>query len=177
MRIIPKPKPDEYPAYSQVYMDHVQEDDGRILERMRQSLADLRELIDDLPEEKLLFRYAEGKWTIKEILLHLVDDERIFVYRALRFARNDATPLPGFEENHYARYSGANDRSLASLFAEFATVREATLSLYEHLPEDALMRRGSADGPANERTVRAMLYHVAGHELHHVQVIRERYLS
>ena len=176
MRTIHKPKAEEYPAYSHVYMDLL-EDDGRILDHMRQNLSDLEELVDNLPEEKLLYRYAEGKWTIKEILVHLIDDERIFSYRALRYARNDPTPLHGFEENDYAYYSQANERSLESIFSEYKAVREATIALFENLPEDALMRSGLADGNINRRTVRALAYHLAGHELHHVNIIKERYLG
>ncbi|MBS1530051.1 MAG: DNA damage-inducible protein DinB, partial [Bacteroidetes bacterium] len=113
-RKIDKPQSAEYPAYSHVYMDLLQ-DDGLILRHLHDNFFKIKELIYALPEEKLYYRYAENKWTIKEILVHLVDDERIFSYRALRYARNDSTPLHGFEENDYARYSHANERSLDSI--------------------------------------------------------------
>jgi uncharacterized damage-inducible protein DinB len=127
-----------------------------------------------LPEEKLLFRYAAGKWTIKEILQHLVDDERIYAYRALRFARNDETELPGFEQDDYALYSGANGRDIVDILKEFAAVRRATISLFEGFDRAALQRAGVADGKV--MSVRAAAYHIAGHELRHLNIIRERYL-
>lgn len=179
-RKIPRPDKTEYPEYSQHYFDLIQTDDD-ILQELHDNFFALKELIYSLPADKLLFRYAEGKWTIKEILVHNIDDERIFTYRALRYARNDRTPLHGFEENHFAAWSGANERSLDSIFEEYWSVRKATLLLFQHLPEEAFLRRGSGidtDGVVkNERTVRAMAYHIAGHELNHIKVIRERYLD
>lgn len=174
MRNIPKPKKDEYPSYSGVYMDLV-ETDGQILELLKQNFLDIKNLIFSLPEEKLYFRYASGKWTIKEILVHLIDDERIYAYRALRYARNDKTPLPGFEQEDYVPWSAANERSLESLFSEYESVRNATITLFENLPEDSLRRRGNTEG--HSRTVRAMIYHIAGHELNHLKIIKEKYLK
>ena len=127
-----------------------------------------------LPKARLLHRYAEGKWTIKEILGHIVDDERIYVYRALRFARNDSTELPGFEQDHYAQYSEANKREITDLLDEFALVRRSTIAFFKSLDNTALMRTGVANG--NRVSVRALAYHIAGHELHHMNIIRERYL-
>jgi len=179
-RKISKPQTGEYPAYSHIYMDLLQ-DDGLILKHLHDNFFKLRELIYALPEEKLYYRYAENKWTIKEILVHLVDDERIFSYRALRYARNDATPLHGFEENNYARYSHANERSLDSIFEEYWAVRQATILLFQNLPEGSFMRSGEAidiDGVIkNRRTVRTLAYHIAGHELRHINIIKERYLN
>ena len=178
-KTIQKPKPDEYPAYSHIYMDLLA-DDGNILEHLWENFKHIKAFINNLPDEKLYYRYADGKWTIKEILVHLIDDERIFSYRALRYARNDSTPLPGFDENHYALYSNANDRSLASIFDEYETVRKATISLFNNMPDDSFMRKGTGietDGSIiNERTVRCLAYHIAGHELRHFNVIKERYL-
>jgi len=175
LRKIGKPKAGEYPSYSESYMELVADDDD-ILEHLRQNFFAIKELIYNLPEEKLYYRYAEGKWTIKEILVHLIDDERIFAYRALCYARNDKTALPGFEQDDYTLYSGANERSLASIFEEYEAVRTATICLFNSLPEDAFMRRGVLTGNTNERTVRALVYHIAGHELQHIKVIKERYL-
>lgn len=179
MRPIPKPKPEEYPAYSHIYMDLL-EDDSNILEHLRQNLAKLKEFIYSLPEEKLLYRYAENKWTIKEILIHNIDDERIFAYRALRYGRNDTTPLHGFEQDDYAYYSKVIERSLDSIFEEYESVREATITLFENMPDEAFDRGGSGislNGEVmNRRTVRALAYHIAGHELHHLNVIKERYV-
>ncbi len=176
MRSIPKPKPEEYPAYAHIYLDLMAKD-GRVLDHMWNNFLTLKALVSQLSEEQLHYRYAEGKWTIKEILVHLIDDERIYTYRALRFARHDETDLPGFDQDHYARYSNANERSITSILDEYEAVRKATLQLYEHLPEEALMRGGTADGPAHYRTVRAFIYHLAGHELRHLNIIKEKYLS
>jgi uncharacterized damage-inducible protein DinB len=123
----------------------------------------------------LLHRYAAAKWTIKEVLVHVVDDERIYAYRALRFARGDRTQLPGFEQDDYTPLSGANQRPLDDILAEYAAVREATIALFRGLPEEALLRSGVADG--KRASVRALGYHIAGHEAHHVSILRERYLG
>ena len=180
MRKIDKPVPGEYPEYSKIYMDLL-EDDGQILERLWRNFIAIRDFIYKVPEEKLYYRYTEGKWTIKEILVHLIDDERIFTYRALRYARNDSTPLHGFDENSYARFSNANRRSLYSIFDEYEAVRKSTLSLFQNLPEDCFLRSGSGieidNSIVNERTVRGLVYHIAGHELRHFNVIKERYLD
>jgi len=170
---IPKPEPGEYAPYVNSYIELLP-DDGRILDHLRDNLTATTDFIRALPEEKLTYRYADGKWTIKEILAHLSDDERIYAYRALRFARNDKTELPGFEQDDFARESGANERNLAELLAEFAAVRNATLALFESFPEQVLIRTGVANG--NVMSVRAIAYHLAGHELRHLRVIRERYL-
>jgi uncharacterized damage-inducible protein DinB len=173
MRKIEKPREGEYAPYAIMYIGLLP-DDGRILGHLGEYYRRTKELILSLPEEKLTYRYAEGKWTIKEILLHLSDDERIYAYRALRFARDDATELPGFEQDAYAAVSGANERSAASLLRELGTVRRATISLFAGLDDRALLRAGVANG--NVMSVRAAAYHIAGHELHHVSIIRERYL-
>ncbi|MBX2876106.1 MAG: DinB family protein [Saprospiraceae bacterium] len=176
MRSIPKPAPEEYPAYSHIYLD-LMADDGRVLDHMWDNFLSIKALASSLSEEQLQYRYAEGKWTIKEILVHLIDDERIYTYRALRFARNDQTDLPGFDQEHYARFSDANQRSIESILEEYEAVRQATLQMYEYLPEEALMRGGTADGPEHYRSVRAFIYHLAGHELRHLNIIKEKYLS
>jgi len=128
-----------------------------------------------IPEDKLYYRYDEGKWTIKEILVHIIDDERIYAYRALRFARKDSTELAGFDQENYAVNSGANKRSIESILHEFETVRKATISLFESFTDEALTSSGIANG--NKVSVRALGYHIAGHEKHHVNIIRERYLD
>jgi uncharacterized damage-inducible protein DinB len=180
LRTIQKPKEGEYPAYSNIYMDLLK-DDGLVLQHMKDSFFKVKEFIYGLPEDKLYYRYAEGKWTIKEIMVHIIDDERIFSYRALRYGRNDNTPLHGFEENDYAKYSYANERRLASIFEEYEAVRTSTILLFQNLPDDAFMRSGGGiddDGSIiNVRTVRALAYHLAGHELRHIKIIKERYLN
>ena len=173
MRRIEKPKRGEYPPYADIYIGLLP-DDGLVLRHMRENARATRDLILPLSEERLGRRYAEGQWTVREVLAHLIDDERIYAYRALRFARGDATELPGFEQDAYAAHSGANRRTAASLLREFAAVRRATVALFDSLDDEALARSGVADG--NRSTVRALAYHIAGHELRHVNIIKERYL-
>ena len=127
MRIIEKPPPAEYAPYTIMYIGLLP-DDGRVLDHLRNNLQATIDFILSLAEEKLTYRYAENKWTIKEILVHLIDDERIYAYRALRFARNDKTELPGFDQDEYAQQSGANARDIKQILEEFATVRSATIS-------------------------------------------------
>jgi uncharacterized damage-inducible protein DinB len=174
--MIQKPGPDEYPAYSEIYMKWVP-DDGLILQHLKENFSYLKKLIYSLPQDKLSYRYAAGKWTIKEILVHNIDDERVFTYRALCYARNDKTELPGFEQDDYALSSGANERTLDNIFDEYEAVRNSTIALFNNLPEEALMRSGCLTGNTNRRTVRAMVYHIAGHELHHINSIKEKYLK
>lgn len=173
MRRIEKPREGEYAPYVIQYIGLLP-DDGLVLEHLQKNFEATREFLRSLPEDLLLYRYADGKWTIKEIMQHITDDERIYAYRALRFARNDPTELPGFDQDEYTRYAGANRRTLEDLLGEMATVRAATLSLYSGLGDDTLMRAGVASG--NVMSVRAIAYHIAGHELRHMNIIRERYL-
>ena len=180
MRKINKPVEGEYPAYSKIYLDLL-EDDGKVLEHLWSNFLTIKEYMYALPPEKLLYRYEPDKWTIKEVLVHIIDDERIFAYRALRYARYDNTPLHGFEQDDYAKYSNANERTLNSIFEEYESVRKATITLFEFLPNDSLMRSGAGidtDGSIiNERTVRGLAYHIAGHELRHFNIIKERYMN
>ena len=118
--------------------------------------------------------YAEGKWTIKDIFQHLIDAERIFAYRALRFARNDKTALPGFDENEYVDATNSNKRSIQDLLTELAVVRQATLSLYKSFSEEELLRIGTASD--NPMSVRALGFVIIGHQNHHQRVFEERYL-
>ena len=173
MKKIEKPAEGEYAPYTIMYIGLLP-DDGLVLQHLADNLKATTDFILSLPEEKLTYRYAEGKWTIKEILVHLTDDERIYSYRALRFARNDKTELPGFEQDDYARHSGANERDVKDILKEFSTVRHATISLFEGFDSKALTRVGTADGKV--MSVRAAAYHIAGHELRHVNIIKERYL-
>jgi len=173
MRRIDKPNEGEYAPYVIQYIALLP-DDGLVLEHLRANLETTQTFLRSLPDDKLLYRYADGKWTIKEIVQHIADDERIYAYRALRFARNDVTDLPGFDQDEYTRNAGANGRTLDALLAELATVRGATLSLYGSLGDESLRRAGIASG--NVMSVRAIAYHIAGHELRHIDIIRERYL-
>lgn len=130
--------------------------------------------LKSLPEDKLEYKYAEGKWTIKDILQHLIDTERVFTYRALRIARKDKTPLPGYDENAFATTSVADARSFDSLLVEYKSVRAATVSLFNSFTETMLKEKGIASGSAI--SVRAIGFILIGHENHHCEIIKERYL-
>ena len=171
MRFIPRPEPGEYAPYTVEYFQLVPGDD--VLQHMASCLQATIEFFESMSEEILSIPHESGEWTVKEILQHITDDERIYAYRVLRFARNDLTELPGFDPDLVAAHSGANDRSLASLLDEYRTVRESTLSLFEGLPEAALTRTGIANG--NPMSVRAGALHVAGHERHHLDSIKKNY--
>jgi len=172
LRLISRPAPGEYAAEASRYIDRIP-DDGRVLAHMAESVLETEALALSIGDEALSRPYGPGKWTGKELLVHVSDDERIYAYRALRFARGDATELPGFEEKDYARTSRANERDLEDILRELAAVREATIELFDGLDDEALMRIGVANG--HPMSVRAAAYHIAGHELHHVRFLREGY--
>ncbi len=167
-----RPETSEYALPYGTYVEQVP--GGDILETLEHQIEETLGLLREVSEERGERRYAPGKWSIKEVVAHVIDAERVFAYRALRFARNDATPLPSFDENEYARYNRAGTRALRDLIEELAAVRRANLHLFRSLSEDELGRRGVASG--REVTVRALLWIVAGHERHHVRLLRERYL-
>jgi uncharacterized damage-inducible protein DinB len=174
MRIIERPQPGEYPDYAITYIKWVPTD-GLILKHLADNLESTRELILSLPEDRLDFRYAEGKWSIREILVHISDTERIFASRILIFARNVKKELPGFDQEEMVRNAHASRRATGDILDEYGTVRRATLSLVGSLQDEVLLQSGVANGyPV---TVRALVYYLAGHEMHHIQVIRERYLG
>ncbi|HLO68089.1 MAG TPA: DinB family protein [Holophaga sp.] len=169
MTTLSRPGTGDFAPHYALYVAAVPEGDLlTILEGQLEDAAALSALPGD-------HRYAPGKWSVKEVLGHIVDAERIFAYRLLRIARNDATPLPGFDENLYVPESGAGARTVADLLEEFALVRRSTLALLRSLPAEALGR----SGPVNGRpiTASALAYVVAGHAAHHFQVLRERYAS
>lgn len=174
MKMIEKPKPGEYAPETIKYIG-LMPDDGLVLEHLAENRKATEDFILSLPADKLTYRYADGKWTIKEILVHIIDDERIYAYRALRFARNDKTELPGFEQDDYALYSGANERETSDILKEYGTVRAATISLFAGFDGQALLRSGVADGKV--MSVRAAAYHIAGHEMRHINIIKERYID
>jgi len=174
MQIIPKPPVEEYTTHAAMYIDLLP-DDGNLLEHMQNNFLMIRDFILALPAEKLLYRYAKSKWTIKEMLVHMVDDERIYAYRALCFARNEKISLPGFDEKHYAYYSNANERDIQNIFEEYEAVRKSTIALFNGISPDVFTRTGISD--SRHASVRAMAYHIAGHELHHFNIIKERYLK
>ena len=148
--------------------------DGDLLEELEISVHDLIRFVQNIPMDKYDYRYAEGKWTIKDILQHLMDSERIFAYRALRIARNDKTPLPGFDENDYAAIAGGSERTIRDLLTELALVRQSTIHLFKTFSEEAFLRMGTASGfPVS---VRALGVIIIGHQKHHQNVFEERYL-
>ncbi|GJM38683.1 MAG: DNA damage-inducible protein DinB [Acidimicrobiales bacterium] len=172
MRPIPRPEPGEYAPYTVEYFQLVPDD---VLDHMAGGLESTSAFFRAIPEERLDRPHRPGEWTVKEILQHISDDERIYVYRALRFARNDPTELPSFDQDIVAAHSEANARSLESLVDEYRSVRAATLSFFEGVPEAALSRAGTANG--NPMSVRAAAFHIAGHEAHHLVSIRTNYLG
>lgn len=168
-----QPTPTEYLPYYGKYVSLVS--DGNILTSLQQQLDETLALFGNITESQADFRYAPDKWSVKELVGHITDTERIFAYRALRFARNDQTPLPGFEQDGYIKAASFDDCSLDHLAAEFESVRRSSLFLFKHLPPEAWMRKGTASG--GEVSVRALAYIIAGHELHHRDILRNRYLQ
>ena len=168
---IARPGADEYGAYYGKYIDPMSETDA--LEAIRNQIAGTTRLLGAVPEARASHRYAPGKWSIKQVVCHMSDVERVMSYRALRVGRGDATPLPGFDENIYAESCGADARTLADLVDEFRAVRAATIALFASFDEAALTRRGTAS--ENPVTPRAIAWIIAGHERHHVGLFRERY--
>ncbi|MBO9584603.1 MAG: DinB family protein [Flavobacterium sp.] len=148
--------------------------DGILIEELEISLHSFIRFVQDIPMDKFDYRYAEGKWTIKDIIQHVIDTERIFAYRALRFSRNDKTPLPSFEENDYANNTDANRRSIQDLLTEFSAVRHSTLLFYKSLSDEQLKRIGTASNL--QISVRALGFVMIGHQKHHQKVFAERYL-
>lgn len=145
-----------------------------IVKSLKEQEEELDAFFSNIPVEKHEFRYEVGKWTIKDILLHLIDAERVFSYRALRISRNDKTEMPDFEENDYVLNASANNRTIENLLLEYKSVRSATISLFTSFTEEQKMRIGTASN--STVSVRALGYIILGHELHHVSVIKERYL-
>lgn len=167
-----RPDATEYaPSYAG-YISRVA--DGNIIEILDRQIDDTTALLRGLSEAQAMSRYAPEKWSVKEVIGHLIDSERVFGYRVLRFARNDQTPLSGFEQNDYVREAAFDDRGLADLASEFEHVRRANLHMLRGLKAEAWDRRGEANG--NPVSVRALVYIIAGHELHHVGIIRTKYL-
>jgi uncharacterized damage-inducible protein DinB len=166
-----RPQADEFAPYYATYINTVSENVLGELEHQVTSFPKFLKLISD---EKAYYAYAEGKWTVKEVVGHMIDTERIMAYRALRIARNDKTPLASFEENDYVANASFNDRSLQSLSEEFAALRSANVYFFKSLMDEEYDRKGTA----SEKTVsvRALLYIIVGHVNHHWRIIEERYL-
>ncbi len=169
----PLPRPDAS-EYAEVYARYVARvPAGDVLDHLARQIADTRAALRALPPERAARRYASGKWSVAEVVGHVADVERVFAYRALRIGRGDETPLPGFDENVYTPAGGFDRRPIADLVDELTTVRAATIALYRGFPAEALARSGTASG--QRVTVRALAFLIAGHELHHRAILRERY--
>jgi uncharacterized damage-inducible protein DinB len=161
------------PSFYKNYVKQIEEPD--LLQALRISGHRMQELVHSIPADKADLAYAEGKWTIRELLCHIIDAERIFAYRALRFARNDKTNLPGFEEKEYAHQANADGRPLTRIANEMAHLRASTIDLFEGFTPEMLSRKGMAN--SNELSVVVLGFIIAGHETHHRKIIVERYLS
>jgi uncharacterized damage-inducible protein DinB len=169
---ITRPAPGEYDPYYERYIALVTTDD--IVATLQKQIEDTRTIFGSVSAQQADFRYAPGKWTIKELLGHLSDTERILSYRALRIARGDKTPIEGFEQDDYVPNGKFARRTLADLLEEFATIRNATIHLFRNLDAEAAERSGTAN--KKEITARALAYIIAGHELHHRRILKEKYL-
>jgi uncharacterized damage-inducible protein DinB len=162
----------EYSPFSATYIKAIGNVD--LFEELEISLHDFIKFVQNIPMDKFDYRYAEGKWTIKDIIQHIIDAERVFAYRAMRISRNDQTPLPGFEENDYVVNTDANGRSIQGLLTEFSAVRHSNLLMFKSFSSDQLTRIGMAS--SHPVSVRALGFLIIGHQKHHQKVFEERYL-
>ncbi|AEM72102.1 hypothetical protein Murru_3081 [Allomuricauda ruestringensis DSM 13258] len=162
----------EYNPFYQTYIMALGNVD--LMEELKKGKDNFLTLLEQIPEEKLYYAYAEGKWSLAEVLVHVIDTERIFQYRALCIARNDKTPLPGFDQDTYVPYSNADNRSKKSLMEEYKAVRDSTIFLFNSFDEETIKRVGVASG--SKMSVRALGFIISGHQAHHIRILRERYL-
>ncbi len=170
--LVARPEASEYAPYYGRYLENVPE--GDLFEVLATQPDETAALLEEIGEARADYRYALGKWSVKEIVGHLIDTERVFAYRALRFARGDRSALPGFDQDAYVAAAHFDNRPLADLVEEFRLGRRANVRLFRSFDAAALRRSGTANGV--EMSVRALLYIIAGHERHHRQILRERYL-
>jgi uncharacterized damage-inducible protein DinB len=168
-----RPQPGEYDPYYERYISLVQSED--VVATLEEQFPETSSLLISRCAARADFRYASGKWSVKEVLGHINDTERILSYRALRIARGDKTPIEGFEQDDYVPNGRFGQRTLTDLLAEFGDIRKATLDLFRNLDAEAAARRGVAN--QKEITARALAYIIAGHELHHRRILEERYLG
>lgn len=167
-----RPQPGDFAPFYQNYINLVEADD--LQEAFSKYNQIIKSFYNQLPEAKGNYAYADGKWTVKEVLQHIIDAERVFAYRALCFARKDKTAFPGFDENAYAVNSNANGRTLTDLQIEFSAVRHSTNLLFQSFFEEQLAELGTASN--NAVTVNAIGFIIIGHLLHHKNVLEQRYL-
>jgi hypothetical protein len=166
-----RPQPEEFAVFYQKYIDMVGDD---VINELGAQSSFFGEFLNTIPKEKENYAYAEDKWTVKEVVGHVIDTERIMTYRLTCFARKDEKEIPGFDENAYVTNAHFNDRSIDSLAKEFESLRSANMFLFRSLSEAELNRKGIANG--NPVSVRALLFVIAGHLKHHCKIIIERYL-
>lgn len=168
-----RPRIEDAPAYAKYYFDRTAGQDN-LIEALNHNAKQVHDFIPSLPNEKENFQYADGKWTMKGVLSHIIDTERVFQYRALRFSRHDTTPLAGFEESLFNDFSNVDNRSLTELAAEFQAVRQSTIHLFQYMNLSMI----DFQGPANNAVVtpRSLGWMIIGHTIHHCDIIKERYL-
>lgn len=171
--VITAPDRTEYANYYRPYIEKVAGQD--VMQVLEGQLGEIMPILESVSEERSLHRYAPDKWSMREVLNHVNDTERLFSFRAFWFARGFEDPLPSFDQDVAVTRAGANERSWRSHLDEIKAIRAATLSLFGQLPDEAWMRRGIASG--NPFTVRALAYICAGHCTHHVRILQERYHS
>ena len=162
----------DYPQFYTQYIRSLGEVD--LIEILQSSLEDLISTVKDLPSEKLAYQYAPGKWTIKELLQHIIDTERIMSYRALRFSRKDPIDVAGYDENWYTEHCNVRDRDLTSLLDEFIHLRKSIIAMFSGFTPEMMLHFGSLDG--QKITVGSLAFIIAGHQVHHLKIIKERYL-
>ncbi len=167
------PQKQEYPPFYQPYIDVLDGQTG-LVDSLEISLEQFEQVLYDIDDEKQEFRYAEGKWTIKQLVQHMIDAERVFVYRALRFSRLDAKPLSGFDENSYVSNYDSNNRDFTTLLDEFCLLRRSNILMFKDFSEKELDCEGTVEGLSI--SVRAIGFICSGHVLHHLKIIQERYL-
>ncbi|MFC0184530.1 Uncharacterized damage-inducible protein DinB (forms a four-helix bundle) [Pseudarcicella hirudinis] len=168
-----KPQISEYQQnkYFSYYIELV--DSENVIDTLTSQFERVKNLYKNLPEEKYFFKYAEGKWNLKEVLGHITDTERIFAYRSLCIARGEKQALPGFDENEYMTFSNFNEQTMESLIEQYCSVRESSLALFKSFSEEISARMGTANG--NGVSARALVWMIAGHEKHHLEILKERY--
>ena len=166
------PQPNEYHPY---YGNYIQlSEDAPLVQSFKDSMQVFQNFVSKIPESELNFSYSPGKWTIAELLMHLLDAERVFQHRAFRFARNDKTALPGFDQDDYVPESIAGQRSKEDIIKEYASIRQSTIQLFNSFSDEMLQRIGTASG--SPMSVRALGHVILGHQVHHLNILRERYL-
>lgn len=168
-----RPQPSEYFEFYEGYISLVK--NGNIIKELEEQVLELQALVSSVASDKEEFAYAEGKWTIKQVVGHIIDTERIMAYRALRISRKDKTELSGFDEDFFVENSNFNSRSLYNLAHEFSLVRESNIALFKSFSEEMINEMGTASGKTI--SVRALLYIIVGHTQHHMNVIKSKYLQ